>query len=470
MMQKRATVDRPITEALLARATTQKLVASSGVGVKASRFLQNVSGVVEAIRQGLEGVWSAVDHFKAAPPNVTGGLVVLGSTLMASLDLVITEEGQAEWPDYAKFRDFWTKAFEDVEEKITNVRSELMSFAEDGNVTSLISAVSQVLIYASDMVVDMVEGQLATTISRCIDTINRAFASIGEALNEFRDGDTLGGLQAIYYGLRNATQALWGTDGNETVLSGVVSALDNIVGGISQDVLDYQRRLAESKSCWKVSLARDRYLPSICAEGYVYDGERHCWPEQAATCWEPAPDCVLPFTYDGVTYQNCTSRRHSKPWCAHDSDYQRGQWSDCKEVPCASLLSLDRVAWGKQPKGTVPARCDTTHAKDVEKNGGWCYKACPEGYEDFGSRCWTQCEGFRFSFDSPLICGQSAAVLQSTVAEMVTVALRSALSLGSVVASMQAFGVNANNLLGTINVFVDMGKPFALPQCSDVEA
>ncbi|CAE7945557.1 unnamed protein product, partial [Symbiodinium sp. KB8] len=108
-----------------------------------------------------------------------------------------------------------------------------------------------------------------------------AFAAVGEALAEFRDGDTLGGLQALYYGLRNASQGLWSTDEDkDAALASLVAGLDGIIGGLSEDVLDYQRRLAESKSCWKVSLARERYLPSICSEGYEYDGERHCWPEE----------------------------------------------------------------------------------------------------------------------------------------------------------------------------------------------
>ncbi|OLP78821.1 hypothetical protein AK812_SmicGene40962 [Symbiodinium microadriaticum] len=131
------------------------------------------------------------------------------------------------------------------------------------------------------MVVDMVPGPLASTISRALDAVNKAFAAVGEALAEFRDGDTLGGLQALYYGLRNASQGLWSTDEDkDAALASLVAGLDGIIGGLSEDVLDYQRRLAESKSCWKVSLARERYLPSICSEGYEYDGERHCWPEE----------------------------------------------------------------------------------------------------------------------------------------------------------------------------------------------
>eukprot|EP00439_Symbiodinium_sp_Y106_P037973 s94_g4.t1 len=95
------------------------------------------------------------------------------------------------------------------------------------------------------------------------------------------------------------------------------------------------------------------------------------------------------------------------------------------------------VAWQKKPKGTVPARCDTTVAEDVEKNGGWCFKACPDGYQPFGARCWTNCANSAFPMESPFICGETQAVLQSTVGEMIAVALRSALSLGTVLASMQ---------------------------------
>ncbi|CAE7367806.1 unnamed protein product [Symbiodinium pilosum] len=466
-MQTRALVDRTLNEA---HGTSQHLVGCEEAAEQAARFLQNASGVAAAIQQGLEGIWSAVDHFKATPPDVNKGLMVLGSTLLRALDLVLTEEGRESWGDYAKFRDFWTKAFEDFQSNFEGIRADLQSFAEEGNVTSLISAVSQVLVRSSDMVAGFVSEPLANTISRVLDAVNKAFAAVGEALTEFRDGDTVGGLQAIYYGLRNATQGLWGSDSNDTILVGIVASLDGIVGGISQDVLEYQRRLSESQCCWKVSLARERYLPSMCSEGYIYDGDRHCVPEDEAKCYKPAADCVMPFKYRGVTYKNCTSKHHSRPWCAHDAEYQRNRWSDCEEVPCTSLLSLDRADWWqRKPSGTVPATCDTTDTDDVEKNGGWCYKACPEGYKAFAARCWTSCEASPFPFNSPLICAESQAVLQSTVAEMVTVTLRSALSLASVLASMQALGVNAQSLTATINVFLDMGKPFALPKCSEVD-
>jgi len=473
MMQTKALVDRTQDGALRDRAeagASRRLTGSEAAAEHAARLPQDASGVAAALREGLQGIWSAVDHFKASPPNVTGGITVLGSTLLQSLNLILTEEGRASWPDYAKFRDFWTKAFEDFDSNFQGIRTDLASFAEEGNVTSLISAVSQVLVQASDMVVDMVPGPLAGTISRALDAVNKAFAAVGEALAEFRDGDTLGGLQALYYGLRNASQGLWSSDDDkDAAFASLVAGLDGIVGGLSEDVLDYQRRLAEGKSCWKVSLARERYLPSICSEGYEYDGERHCWPEDDAKCWEPPAACVMPFEYRGVTYNNCTSRHHNRPWCAHHAEYRRGEWSNCEEVPCASLLSLDRTAWQKKPKGTVPARCDTTVAEDVEKNGGWCFKACPDGYQPFGARCWTNCANSAFPMESPFICGETQAVLQSTVGEMIAVALRSALSLGTVLASMQALGVNAQSLSGTINVFLDMGKPFALPQCSEID-
>jgi len=129
-----------------------------------------------------------------------------------------------------------------------------------------------------------------------------------------------------------------------------------------------------------------------------------------------------------------------------------------------SLLSsgLDRTASGKAHKGTLPARCDDSDASEFpEKNGGWCYANCAEGQEAFGAKCWTECRG-GFSADSPLICGRDPKVLAATVTEMVVVSVRSAFTLASVPQNVVGLG-------STIKVFVDMGRAFALPKCSEVE-
>merc|ERR1711920_333121 len=154
--------------------------------------------------------------------------------------------------------------------------------------------------------------------------------------------------------------------------------------------------------------------------------------------------------------------------------YRWRQWSNCQQVPCDDALSLvssnlDRAVSEKAPKGTLPARCDDSDgSRFPEKHGGWCYANCADGHEAFGAKCWTQCRG-AFSADSSLICGQNPKVLAAAVTEMVIVTVRSVFTLATALTSMQENGVNTDSLTSTINIFINMGKPFALPKCSDVD-
>mmetsp|Transcript_24175 Transcript_24175/g.50256 ORF Transcript_24175/g.50256 Transcript_24175/m.50256 type:complete len:515 (+) Transcript_24175:22-1566(+) len=475
LMQVNSDVVKSTSELLQSRALatkSQHLMGSERAALLARQFREEPPNIAQALRRGLEGIQASIRLFQQDPPDVAGGISSLGDTLLDSVGLVITEEGQESWPDWERFRDAWTQTFQDFTTTLTAVRQNLESFAASGETEHLIAALSQILSQASDTALDRMPGDLATEVSSYLEALNRAFASVGEAIREFDAGDTLGGIEEIYFGLRNATQGLIPSSiRTDATYSTIVGLLDNIVGGISQDIHEYRRRISESTTCWKVSQSRSRRLPRHCPAGFHWDGERHCWPQQEATCWEMAPDCVPSFTYRGDRYHNCTGVNHAKHWCSHNEEYRWRQWSNCQEVPCSpSLLSrsLDKATVDKRPRGTIPARCDDSDDSEfAEKSGGWCYADCPLGYEAFGARCWTECGGERPA-DSRLMCGRDPGVLASTITEMVVVTARSAFSLATAITSMQAVGVNADNLGSTIQTFIDMGQPFALPTCPTV--
>ena len=46
--------------------------------------------------------------------------------------------------------------------------------------------------------------------------------------------------------------------------------------------------------------------------------------------------CSLPFTYEGVTYNSCTSVNYNRPWCSLDSVY-KGRWGNCSEYNLTQL-------------------------------------------------------------------------------------------------------------------------------------
>lgn len=130
-------------------------------------------------------------------------------------------------------------------------------------------------------------------------------------------------------------------------------------------------------------------------------------------------------------------------------------------------LSSAQLDWwfsGKKPsEGSVPSTCNNSESSEFpEKNGGWCYADCPEGFEAHGANCWTSCQG-SFPADGSLMCGKTQSVLSATVKEMVTATLHSVFNLATT-------GVPASDLRSTIDTFIAMGKPFLLPQCPKQDA
>merc|ERR1712157_691916 len=149
-----------------------------------------------------------------------------------------TEEGKNSWADYNKFQEAWIKAFQDLTATVDGIKQDLDSFGATGKVEHLISALSQILSRASDLVLNSVPGELAKDMSRYLDSLNAAFASLGEAIRQFEDGDTLGGVEAVYFGLRNATESLLPLSVTDNaVCSTIVGTLDGIVGDLSKDIL-----------------------------------------------------------------------------------------------------------------------------------------------------------------------------------------------------------------------------------------
>merc|ERR1712232_846992 len=116
------------------------------------------------------------------------------------------------------------------------------------------------------------------------------------------------------------------------------------------------------------------------------------------------------------------------------------------------------------PRGAIPARCDSS-SRFSEKHGRFCYSTCGDGFEPKShSKCISKCEG-KFPAETPAMCGQNPGMVTKAIMEMVTVGMNSAFKLAENIIKFKEHGVDANSLSSTVQVFIDMGKPFANPIC-----
>jgi len=117
-----------------------------------------------------------------------------------------------------------------------------------------------------------------------------------------------------------------------------------------------------------------------------------------------------------------------------------------------------------RPRGAIPARCDSS-SRYSEKHGQFCYSACGDGFEPTStSKCISKCEG-KFPAETPAMCGRDPGMLSKAIMEMITVVMNSAFTLSENIIKMKEHGVDAKSLSSTVQVFIDMGKPFANPIC-----
>lgn len=475
LMQVSTEVAKSAEARLLARAAAQKRSAATAAVASKSMLRRGATDVAAALQKGLEAIRSSLQSFQAETPDIPGGISTLGTALMECIDLVITEEAKESWDAYPAFREAWQKAFKELPETAASIREDLEKFTAEGQLSHLISAVSQILEGASDTVLNLVPGGLGRDISQYLEALKNAFGSVGEALVAFEEGNTLGGVEAVYFGLRNASETIIPESLRDNeVYSVVVGTLDNVVSGLSEDIIEYKNRLAGQDACWKQTQSRRKTHPSVCPERFHWDGERHCYPEEERECWQAPPECVANFEYDGKRYSNCTDAKHKQPWCAHHAVYQWRKWSNCEKVPCsggAALLAadLDKSVWGKLPKGVIPAKCDDSDTSEFrEKHDGWCYADCADGYEAFSTKCKTLCQGaYPAAADRAGLCGRNQDVLNRVMTEMALRSANSAISLAFGLSRMHDEGVDAEKLGHTFQILIDAGKPFALRKCPE---
>jgi hypothetical protein len=474
LMQVSKQVAKTAEERLLARAAAQQRSVKAAVASRATR--RGATDIAAALHKGLQAIQSSLRSFQSETPDIPGGISTLGTALLECVDLVISDDVKESWSEYASFRENWLRAFAELPENVASIKEDLESFAAEGELSHLISAVSEILSRASEIVLNLVEGDVGRDISHYLTGLSDAFASVGEGLVAFEDGNAVAGIEAVYYGLRNASETVVPKDlRDEEVYSTIVGTLDNVVSGLSENILDYKNRLAGKEVCKKRTQSRRKTQPSVCAERFHWDGERHCYPEAEAEereCWQKPGECAASFEYKGTRYTNCTDVGHKQPWCSHTAEYSWWKWSNCEKVPCsggASLLaaSLDKSVWGKLPKGVVPARCDIS-TEFREKSGDWCYADCPDGYgsSSDSKKCKSLCQG-AYPAESAGMCGRDQGVLTRRMTEMALKLVNSAISLGVIFQRMHEQGMDAKKLGNTIQIFIEMGKPFALPTCPE---
>jgi len=207
----------------------------------------------------------------------------------------------------------------------------------------------------------------------------------------------------------------------------ILGTLDDVIGGLSETVLSFQKQIMEGAVCWKTLSSREKKRPSVCPDGFHWNGEQFCLP---------APNLLQSHSGAQGTLEDTITRK--------------GQ--------------VDNSASGKVPKGALPAIC-VEDSDFSEKIGHWCYATCPVGMKSVGMKCKSECNGEFPADDNAMLCGHNPGVIAEAITNMVITVITGALNAGLLISGMAEKGVDVGSLSGTIDALVDMGKPFAYRTC-----
>eukprot|EP00929_Paragymnodinium_shiwhaense_P003696 TRINITY_DN1042_c1_g2_i1.p1 TRINITY_DN1042_c1_g2~~TRINITY_DN1042_c1_g2_i1.p1 ORF type:complete len:770 (+),score=130.45 TRINITY_DN1042_c1_g2_i1:76-2385(+) len=464
-------------------------------------FSRDASNVARVIQQGITALIEAVMKFTASPPQVADGIVGLGTQLLKCVELLLPD-AETSGKQFLDFKAAWNSAFERIPGAAESIQADIELYIRDGDTPVLIRAIGSIIAEAGALVVSFLPAMTAVEVNKYLNAVVEAFETMGLSWAEFAAGRTVEGIEAIYWGLRSITDSLMPDSiKNNEVYNTIIGALDLVLGNLSKHILEYERRILESNVCWRTEKNRERQRPSQCPDRYVWDGQAECYPTMTASSLiglNEAKTTADDF-YEQFGRGSCRgydSGHNPSTWYRSVQNF-RGSLEQCQAL-CSADPKCKAVEykaewhcelWTTEPQSTaewsdkscykknggsmvagrpVPARCEDDFP---EKHGHFCYAQCPGGFQvkdESQSRCLSACIG-NFSAESPGMCGRDTGVLTKAILEMVTVILNSAFSLADNIIKMQEHGVNAELLTDTIQIFIDMGKPFANPTCPEWE-
>lgn len=433
----------------------------------------DIAKLGEALKQGLHAVSEGIKPFEKAPPDIQKGFKVFKIELWKVVEIVVDSEGQKS-KDFLAYKASWDRAFKDVPDIADDVRA----FQSSGDTDALGRAVITVVMLPLG-----ISANHFPELAIYFNAIAHVMESVDDTWKLFFKGKTSEAVQALWTGVKATVDKVvpesWRTD---KTYESVMGAIDGVTSVLSSEVLEYSRRVLESKVCYKNTLSRGRTRPHKCREGFLWDGGFHCIPHP-----ENGADCFMPCGNKGG---KCPGFCQENRVCCRrgneidpeeckgaigyvDYLFTEGNSMDYHQCVSAKPEAKDGVKVAKAllngvPRlfGTYEAHC---HMKSQwnEKEGEWCLTKCPPGFSNAGVHwleCFQECSG-KFNANGWGVCGTNPGELNSAILEMAGAVVWGVIKATPFILNMTQGGFDVSRFAKTIAAFIEMGKPFARPMC-----
>merc|ERR1719262_674555 len=234
--------------------------------------------IAATVQKGLSAVMQAVKHFMKKPAEVEKGLDIMGRELLEAVSGPIRQH-YSDSEAYASFEEEWMKFFDQTAITAPSVHGNITLFQEEGRPEAVVSAISDILTLLSDGIVKFVPSETAQEVARYVDAVSDLLGAVGVSWSGFESGQEARAVEDLYFALRGVLDQVLPEDlRNDETYKLIIGTLDGVIYNLSETVLDFQRQIVEGAVCWKVQEGREKKRPSVCPEGFYWNGAQFCLP------------------------------------------------------------------------------------------------------------------------------------------------------------------------------------------------
>merc|ERR1719262_67675 len=235
--------------------------------------------IATTVQKGLSAVMQAVKHFMKQPAEVEKGLDIMGRELLEAVSGPIRQH-YSDSEAYASFEEEWMKFFDQAAITAPSVQGNITLFQEEGRPEAVVMAISDILTILSDGIVKFVPSATAQEVAKYVDAVSDLLGAVGSSWSGFESGQEAQAIEDLYFALRSVLDTVLPEElRNDETYNLVIGTLDAVIFNLSETVLDFQRQIVEGAVCWKIQEARQKKRPSVCPEGFYWNGEAFCLPK-----------------------------------------------------------------------------------------------------------------------------------------------------------------------------------------------
>lgn len=380
----------------------------------------NTTDIAEDFEDGIQAVMDSLPFFMEKPPKVKEGMEKLGSELFKAVSKPVQKHFKGK--SLTDFKEKWMDFFDQDETEV--VSKNIGKFSEKGVSKYLMKSLNDIMDKLSEGVSKLLPEKSGKEIKMLIDGSSDLILAFGDGLYAYNHGEGAEGLSVLTQSFEEAVTEPLPEDAKSSGKQ-ILGKLDGKLTSLGQTVVDFQRKLVQERACWKNNLARNSTAPSVCPEGWTFDGEKFCRdPEKLALRQKAIQE---------------------------------------------SLNSMDgSLKQKKPPKSVVIAGCDPA-GDFTDKIGHQCYTPCPPGYAKGpeGKKCKTVCEGST-PYDGGSMCGVDKRAVKEAMNNMriATDGGEKPETADDILAKVKEMGTDATPLKGLMGVFAGMKVPYKYKKCS----